>query len=132
MRRILPYILYVFALAIEIIRVLLFTYIEKVQPWPLSIVDWTAFVFLCIPAVSFFLLLHQEKDFHQLLRLIATIKFLSIISAWFFLIKTSHFVSLTDWTADMFTLQTRVTRLFLYIDTIILILCLKRERSLCK
>ena len=113
MGRVLAYMLYILALAIEILRVLLFTYIEKAQPWPLSIVDWIAFVFLCMPAVFFFLLLHQEKDFHQLLRIIAGIKFLSIIAAWFFL-------------------QTRVTRLFLYIDTLILILCLKRERSLCK
>lgn len=126
------YMLYVLALAIEILRVLLFTYIEKAQPWPLSIVDWIAFVFLCMPAVFFFLLLHQEKDFHQLLRIIAGIKFLSIIAAWFFLIKTARFVSLTEWTADAFIFQTRVTRLFLYIDTLILILCLKRERSLCK
>ncbi|UTC77798.1 hypothetical protein E4O04_07220 [Treponema sp. OMZ 799] len=132
MRRVLPYILYILALAIEIVRVLLFAYIEKTLPWPLSIVDWVCFVLLCIPAVFFFLLLHQEKDFHQLLRMIAVIKFLSIIAAWFFLIKTAHFVSLTDWTADMFILQTRTTRLFLYIDTVILILCLKRERSLCK
>ncbi|UTC61638.1 hypothetical protein E4O05_08740 [Treponema sp. OMZ 787] len=132
MRRILPYILYILALAIEIVRVLLFTYIEKAQPWPLSIVDWAAFVFLCIPAVFFFLLLQQEKHFHRLLRMIAVIKFLSIIAAWFFLIKTARFVSITDWTADMFILQTRITRLFLYIDTVILVLCLKRERSLCK
>ena len=132
MRRIFPYMLYILGLAIEIIKVLLFTYIEKAQPWPLSIVDWTCFAFLCILAVFFFLLLHQEKDFHQLLRMIAVIKFLSIIAAWFFLIKTANFVSLTNWTADMFVLQTRITRLFLYIDTIILILCLKRERSLCK
>lgn len=132
MRRFLPYILYIAALAIEIIRVLLFTYIEKEQPWPLSIVDWACFLFLCIPAVFFFLLLHNEKDFHLLLRMIAVIKFLSIIAAWFFLIKTAHFVSLTGWTADMFILQTRATRLFLYIDTLILILCLKRERALCK
>ena len=132
MRRIFPYMLYILGLAIEIIKVLLFTYIEKAQPWPLSIVDWFAFVFLCMPGVFFFLLLHDEKDFHHLLRMIAAIKFLSIISAWFFLIKTANFVSLTNWTADMFVLQTRITRLFLYIDTIILILCLKRERSLCK
>lgn len=132
MGRVLAYMLYILALAIEILRVLLFTYIEKAQPWPLSIVDWIAFVFLCMPAVFFFLLLHQEKDFHQLLRIIAGIKLLSIIAAWFFLIKTARFVSLTDWTADAFIFQTRVTRLFLYIDTLILILCLKRERSLCK
>ena len=132
MGRVLAYMLYILALAIEILRVLLFTYIEKAQPWPLSIVDWIAFVFLCMPAVFFFLLLHQEKDFHQLLRIIAGIKFLSIIAAWFFLIKTARFVSLTDCTADAFIFQTRVTRLFLYIDTLILILCLKRERSLCK
>ena len=127
MGRVLAYMLYILALAIEILRVLLFTYIEKAQPWPLSIVDWIAFVFLCMPAVFFFLLLHQEKDFHQLLRIIDVIKFLYNIEAWFFFI-----VSLTDWTADAFTLQTRVTRSFLYIDTVILILCLKRERSLCK
>lgn len=132
MGRILPYILYILGLAIEIIKVLVFTYVEKAQPWPLSIVDWVCFLFLCIPAVFFFLLLHQEKEFHLLLRMIAVIKFLSIIAAWFFLIKTAHFVRLTDWTADMFILQTWITRLFLYIDTVILILCLKRERSLCK
>ena len=132
MGRVLAYMLYILALAIEILRVLLFTYIEKAQPWPLSIVDWFAFVFLCMPGVFFFLLLHDEKDFHHLLRMIAVIKLLSIIAAWFFLIKTARFVSLTDWTADAFIFQTRVTRLFLYIDTLILILCLKRERSLCK
>ena len=132
MGRVLAYMLYILALAIEILRVLLFTYIEKAQPWPLSIVDWIAFVFLCMPAVFFFLLLHDEKDFHHLLRMIAVIKLLSIIAAWFFLIKTARFVSLTEWTADAFIFQTRVTRLFLYIDTLILILCLKRERSLCK
>ena len=132
MGHVLSYMLYILAVAIEIVRVLLFTYIEKAQPWPLSIVDWFAFVFLCMPAVFFFLLLHDEKEFHLLLRMIAFIKFLSIIASWFFLIKTANFVSLTNWTADMFILQTRVARLFLYIDTLILILCLKRERSLCK
>ncbi|AIN94329.1 hypothetical protein [Treponema putidum] len=132
MRRVLPYMFYISGLVIEIIKVLLFTYIEKEQPWPLSIVDWACFAFLCIPAVFFLLLLHDEKEFHLLLRMIAFIKFLSIIASWFFLIKTASFVSLTDWTADMFVLQTRVTRWFLYIDTVILILCLKRERSLCK
>ncbi|EMB37080.1 hypothetical protein HMPREF9721_00191 [Treponema denticola ATCC 35404] len=91
MGRVLAYMLYILALAIEILRVLLFTYIEKAQPWPLSIVDWIAFVFLCMPAVFFFLLLHQEKDFHQLLRIIAGIKFLSIIAAWFFFDKNCAF-----------------------------------------
>ena len=132
MGHVLSYMLYILALAIEILRVLLFTYTEKAQPWPLSIVDSTCFAFLCIPAVFFFLLLHDEKGFHHLLRMIAVIKLLSIIAAWFFLIKTARFVSLTEWTADAFILQTRVARLFLYIDTLILILCLKRERSLCK
>ncbi len=132
MRRVLPYALYILGLVVEIIRILLFVYVEKEQPWPLSIVDWSCFVFLCIPALFFFLLLHGEREFHLLLRMIALIKFLSIIASWFFLIKTASFVSLTDWTADMFILQTRITRLFLYIDTVILILCLKRERSLCK
>ncbi len=132
MGRVLAYMLYILALAIEILRVLLFTYIEKAQPWPLSIVDWIAFVFLCMPAVFFFLFFHQKKNFHQLFRILAGIQLFSIIAAWFFLIKTARFVSLTDWTADAFIFQTRVTRLFLYIDTLILILCLKRERSLCK
>ena len=132
MGRVLAYMLYILALAIEILRVLLFTYIEKAQPWPLSIVDWVAFVFLCMPAVFFFLFLPDEKNFPPLFKMIAVIKLLSIIAAWFFLIKTARFVSLTEWTADAFILQTRVARLFLYIDTLILILCLKRERSLCK
>ena len=132
MRRVLPYALYILGLIVEIIRILLFVYIEKEQPWPLSIIDWSCFVFLCIPAIFFFLLLHGEKEFHLLLRMIALIKFLSIIASWFFLIKTASFVSLTDLKADIFILQARITRLFLYIDTVILILCLKRERSLCK
>jgi len=132
MRRVLPYALYILGLVVEVIRILLFVYIEKEQPWPLSIIDWSCFVFLCIPAIFFFLLLHGEKEFHLLLRMIALIKFLSIIASWFFLIKTASFVSLTDLKADIFILQARITRLFLYIDTVILILCLKRERSLCK
>ena len=132
MRRFLPYALYILGLVVEIIRILLFVYVEKEQPWPLSIVDWSCFVFLCIPALFFFLLLHGEKEFHLLLRMIALIKFLSIIASWFFLIKTASFVGLTDLKADIFILQARITRLFLYIDTVILILCLKRERSLCK
>lgn len=132
MRRVLPYALYILGLVVEVIRILLFVYIEKEQPWPLSIIDWSCFVFLCIPALFFFLLLHGEKEFHLLLRMIALIKFLSIIASWFFLIKTASFVSLTDLKADIFILQARITRLFLYIDTVILILCLKRERSLCK
>ncbi len=132
MRRFLPYILYTAGLAAETARVLLTAYSQRNFSPVFSVSDFTGLALLCLPAVFFFMILNNEKEFHPLLKIIALIKFFCIIAAYLFLIKTAKLIQLNSIRIETFRFQFILTWIFLPVDTFSLVFSLLRERSLCK
>ncbi|MEL3913125.1 hypothetical protein [Treponema pedis] len=132
MRRFLPFILYAAGLACETARAVLSAYSQKSFSPVFSLFDFTGLALICLPAVFFFMLLSNEKEFHSLLKIIALIKFFCIIAAYLFLIKTSAMIGSDSVKMGTFRFQFILTWIFLPIDTFILVFSLLRERSLCK
>lgn len=132
MRRFLPFIMYVAGLVVEVSRVLLTAYSQRNYSEIFSISDFTGLALLCLPAVFFFMILHNEKEFHSLLKIIALIKFFCIAAAYLFLIKTAQLIPATAIRESALQFQFILTWIFLPVDTFTLIFSLLRERSLCK
>ncbi len=134
MRTVKSFILYIFVLLLELFRLFSLLYIEKLSTIFGSLLDFTGFAVLCIPAVIIFLIINNEKEFYKFFKLVSFVKVFSIGGSYLYF--TSIIAVALSGIAGL-SLTKLITYIILpcimfIIDVFVLVFSLLKGNSLCK